>query len=263
MWIPKIPFFNKQEDKTGYRRPAPTVFPKLDSVQIAALYKGARMGGDFFDVVTTASRLVFLMLDIAGKREKALHIAAHVQDKFRVSTPQVFAKTEVNEAEAATELLLEVNRTIIGAVGGTHFSAGFLGCYSLELGTLCYINAGHTPALLKDSSGVSMLEANGLPLGLFSHATHDAQMCVLEPGAALMLVSRGIVECKHRRREFGIASMREVLAGTKSTNPQEVCSAALAAVEEFTDGAAEKNDLTTLTLIRPARTAQVNTASAN
>ena len=261
MWIPKIPFFNKQE-KTGYRRPEPTVFPKLDSVQIAALYKGARTGGDFYDVVTTPTRLVFLMLDIAGQRETALHIAAHVQDKFRVSAPKVFAKTEVNEAEAATELLLEVNRTIISAVGGTHFSAGFLGCYAFDLGTLCYINAGHTPALLKDSSGVTMLEASGLPLGLFSHATHDAQMCVLEPGAALMLVSRGIVECKHRRREFGIASMKELLAGTKSTNPQEVCSAALAAVEEFTDRAPEKNDMTTLTLIRPATT-RVNAVAAS
>jgi serine phosphatase RsbU (regulator of sigma subunit) len=251
MWIPKIPFFNNKGEKAGFRRPEPTVFPKVDGVQMAALYKGARTGGDFYDAVTTPSRVVFLMLDIAGKREEALHIAAHVQDMFRVSAPKRFGPTEVNEAEAATDLLLEVNRTIIGACGGTHFSAGFLGCYSLAYGTLCYINAGHTPALLKDSSGVSLLEASGLPLGLFSHATHDAQMCVLEPGAALVLVSRGIVECKHRRREFGIGSMKEMLANTPTSNPNDVCSAALAAVEEFADRASEKNDQTTLTLIRP------------
>jgi serine phosphatase RsbU (regulator of sigma subunit) len=252
MWIPKIPFFNKRGEKAGYRRPVPTVFPTIEGVQMAALYKGARTGGDFYDAVTTPTRVVFLMLDIAGKREEALHIAAHVQDKFRASAPKQFESADVNEAVAATDLLLEVNRTIIDAVGGTHFSAGFLGCYSLAYGTLCYINAGHTPALLKDSSGVSLLGANGLPLGLFSHATHDAQMCVLEPGAALVLVSRGIVECKHRRREFGIESMKEVLASTPTMNPNDVCSAALAAVEEFGDGASEKNDQTTLTLIRPA-----------
>jgi serine phosphatase RsbU (regulator of sigma subunit) len=261
MWIPKIPFFNKPE-KIGYRRPEPTVFPKIDGVQMAALYKGARTGGDFYDAVTTPSRVVFLMLDIAGKREEALHIAAHVQDKFRVSAPKRFGPAGVNEAEAATDLLLEVNRTIIDAVGGTHFSAGFLGCYSLDYGTLCYINAGHTPALLKDSSGVSLLVASGLPLGLFSHATHDAQMCVLEPGATLVLVSRGIVECKHRRREFGIDSMKEVLAGTATSNPNEVCSAALAAVAEFADGAKYTNDMTTLTLIRPTASSRVAAAAS-
>src|SRR3954464_3545310 len=126
MWIEKIPFL-KHKEKTGYRRPEPTVFPKVAGAEMAALYKGARTGGDFYDAVATGSRVVFLMLDIAGKREEALHIAAHVQEKFRAAAPKVFEPVEVNEAEAATELLLTVNRTIIDACGGTHFSAGFLG----------------------------------------------------------------------------------------------------------------------------------------
>lgn len=259
MWTSKIPFL-KKESAVDYRRPIPTTFPELEGGQMAGLYKGARTGGDFYDVVSTQSRLIFLLLDIAGKREEALHIAAHVQDKFRYSAPKAFAHQDVNEAVAVTELLLHVNRTILEAAKGTHFSAAFLGCYSLTLGTLCYVNAGHTPALLKDSSGVTLLEANGLPLGLFSHATHDAQMCVLEPGAALLLVSRGIIECKHRRREFGIESVRQTLLNTSASDAHQLCNAALDAVQQFANGSSLENDLTTMALIRPAAMSYVSAA---
>jgi serine phosphatase RsbU (regulator of sigma subunit) len=251
MWTPKIPFFQK-DPAAEYRCPVPTIFPKFQGGQIAALYTGARSGGDFFDAVTTDHRLVFMLLDIAGKREEALHIAAHVQEKFRADAPVIFGERNKNDAEGVTELLLNVNRAIIGAVGGAHMSSAFVGSYSLNLGILFYVNAGHTPGLIKDSSGVSLLEATGLPLGLFSHATHDAQMCVMEPGSVLLLTSRGIVESKRKRKEFGIERVRETLLNRAFDDASSVCSAALNAVEEFMDGKTPDNDLTTLALLRNA-----------
>ena len=58
---------------------------------------------------------------------------------------------------------------------------------------MCYANAGHTPALLRDEAGITPLEASGLPLGLFSRTTQSVSTCALAPGAALLAVSRGIV----------------------------------------------------------------------
>jgi Stage II sporulation protein E (SpoIIE) len=70
----------------------------------------------------------------------------------------------------------------------------FIGCYNEDLGTVCYANAGHTAGLLRDNAGITPLEANGLPLGLFPHTMQSAASSQLEPGSALLVVSRGIVE---------------------------------------------------------------------
>ena len=67
-------------------------------------------------------------------------------------------------------------------------SSAFLACYDAQLGTVCYSNAGHVPGLVRDRTGISTLPATGLPFGLFSHATHDASMTVLEPGELLTAI---------------------------------------------------------------------------
>ena len=72
----KLPFLNHTAQR-DLRKPAPSSIPKLESLQVAMQYKGARMGGDFFDFIEVEpSRLIFLMMDIAGRRDEAMHIAA-------------------------------------------------------------------------------------------------------------------------------------------------------------------------------------------
>jgi serine phosphatase RsbU (regulator of sigma subunit) len=74
---------------------------------------------------------------------------------------------------------------------------------SEDLGTVCYANAGHTPGLLRDATGIRRLAATGLPLGLFSHTTRDAYTVSVDPGTVLLIVSLGIIEADHRVRNSG------------------------------------------------------------
>ena len=255
-----------------YRQPARSPVPELDGVDVAAVYRGARTGGDFFEFLGVGdSRLLVLLLDIAGKREEALHIAAGVQDRFRELAPQKFRADDLNEAEAVTETLIDLNQAVIRMAGGVRCAPGFLGCYNRDLGTITYVNAGHTPALLRDGNDVMQLESNGLPLGLFSHATHEAQLGVLSPGATLLLVSKGLVESRSGREEFGIQRVREVLGAANSGSAESTCHAVLEAVQKFVEQsrgfqipgfgwshnaetgdrrALGRNDATTLALVR-------------
>lgn len=202
-------------------------------MKVGALYRGARVGGDFYDFIATGQqRMLVLLLDIAGKRDEALHIAASVQEVFR-GAADLFAADDVNEPVAITGLLLEINRAIMTVAEGVRCAPGFLGCYNETIGTLCYINAGHTPALLKDDGGVRVLEANGLPLGLFSHATHDAQLCAMPPAATLLLVSRGLVETKAGHEEFGLERVKQILTESSTRDPQQLCAGVLEAVRVF------------------------------
>jgi len=251
-----------------YRQPAPTAVPTLAGAEVAAKYRGARIGGDFYDFVQVGeNKLLFVMLDIAGKRETALHSAAIAQDVFRQRGAELFGPAHAEDSESTTKLLLEMNRAIIGAAaGGVCHAPAFLGCYDQETGILTYINAGHTPGVLHDSHGTLLLEANGLPLGLFSHATHDAQFCALEPGASLALVSKGFVELRNGREEFGIEGVRRLMQEAAYRSAEELCAVlherALAHEKKpsffgpslnFAGlGTAEPNDVTVVALMRKA-----------
>jgi sigma-B regulation protein RsbU (phosphoserine phosphatase) len=246
----KFPFATAVAPERTFRKPAPSNVPALQTGTLAALYRSARKGGDFFDFASVRARLIFLLLDIAGARDEALDIAAAAQDAFRAEIGELFNHSPVNEADALSNLTVALNRMIIAAAGGVHCAPAFLGSYDEEVGTVTYINAGHTPALVKDQEGVELLGASGLPLGLFSHATHDAQIRVLPHGAALLLVSKGLVESRYRNQEFGLERLQETLKKLQFTTATELSSAVLTRVQQFTKNTPPQNDVTALALVR-------------
>jgi serine phosphatase RsbU (regulator of sigma subunit) len=164
--------------------------------------------------------------------------------------PKRFAATALNAATAIVELSLSLNRTVLEAADGICATSAFLGCYDLELGTVCYSNAGHVPGLVRDHTGISQLPATGLPLGLFSHATHDATMTVLEPGAVLLLVSRGVVEARCQGNEFGVEGVSATLEHLNAPSAHRLCVAMLDSVERFMCAPPTHNDVTALALVR-------------
>jgi serine phosphatase RsbU (regulator of sigma subunit) len=194
----------------------------MDSVRVDLQYYRARSGGDFFDALTIDdSRLVFQLMDVAGRRVSAMNLAAFVQDDFRLRAPGLFTGL-TNEAEALSELCLHLNRTILTTAARAHMTAAFLGVLNRDVGTLTYINAGHVPGLLLAADSTEFLESTGLPLGLFSHATHEACFRVIPRGGALLMASRGIVEarsesgvleCIGRSQEFGAEGLLKATAG--------------------------------------------------
>ncbi len=143
------------------------------------------------------------------------------------------------------------------AAAGVHSCPAFIGCYHEKFGTLCYTNAGHTPGLLRDSTGIVELASTGLPLGLFSHATCEAPTVGLAKGAVLLLVSRGVVEgkCKDDKAEdleFGLERVKESLQANSSRSAQAICGSVLNAVGEFTCEPLNPDDMTALALVRTA-----------
>jgi serine phosphatase RsbU (regulator of sigma subunit) len=138
------------------------------------------------------------------------------------------------------------------AAGGVRSCPAFVGAYNELLGTVCYSNAGHTPALLRDRTGITQLPATGLPFGLFSHVTHDAPTAALEPGGALLLVSRGVTEGKCSGEEFGLERVEQSLQKATLSNAEQLCGEILDSVESFMCAPPTHNDVTALALLRLA-----------
>ena len=224
---------------------------ELHGAEMATVYYGQRMAGDFHDFIRVGpNRVLFGLLDAAGGLEETRAIVSAAQHTFRTAGVELFARSDVNDANAMMEVCLRLNKAIMEAADGVCSCPAFAGCYDESLGVVCYFNAGHTPGMLRDHAGISELPATGLPLGLFSHMTSDAPMAALEPGATLLLASRGIVEAKRKGEEFGLERAKEVLQRSKAASAKELCVSVLDHVQQFMRAAPTHNDVTALALTR-------------
>ena len=151
-------FHSQSPDETPSVEPIPTVFPQIEGADIAAVFVGKRIAGDFYDSVRVSpERVLFGMLDVAGRRETNRDILSAAQEIFRNLGTELFSRPDINESEAMTELSLRINRGIIETSKGVRSCPAFFACYHEKFGTLCYTNAGHTPGLLRDVNGITNL----------------------------------------------------------------------------------------------------------
>jgi serine phosphatase RsbU (regulator of sigma subunit) len=234
----------------------------LRGADMAVAYFSSRAGGDFHDFLRVSpTRFLFGLLDVAGKRETNAAVLEAAKTCFRSSAEQLFAAAELNESDAMIELSRRLNLEIMRAAGGVRSCPAFTGCYNEDLGTVCYVNAGHTPGLLRDDSGIVELPATGLPLGLFSLAPTDARIVGLGPKGSLALVSRGVVEAESMHVEFGLDGVKNVMqAGPSSSRDpsrdpamdpaKDLSRRILQRVQDFMNTAPKHNDVTALTLTR-------------
>jgi serine phosphatase RsbU (regulator of sigma subunit) len=224
--------------------------PALQGADLAVAYFSSRSGGDLHDFMRVSpNRFLFGLLDVAGKRATSEAVLQAAQACFRSSAEELFAADELNESEAMIELARRLNLEIMRAAGGVRSCPAFTGCYNEELGTVCYVNAGHTPGLLRDDTSLVELPATGLPLGLFSLAPTDARIVGVGPNGSLAIVSRGVVEAESKHAEFGLDGVKGVMQDGPAS-AKDLSQKILLRVQDFMHMAPKHNDVTALTLTR-------------
>ena len=264
-------FFHHEAPNPNLRIPRPAVLPAKPDLSVSAGYKGSRIGGDYYDFLPLSdTRMLFLLADVAGKRDEALNIAAAMQDTMRERAPELLSAPDANVSDGVTALALELNRTVMQAAGGVRAAPAFLGCLDEQFGLLHYVNAGHTPAFIRGNGEVTQLGPTGLPFGLFSHSTHDAQVSVAPASASIVLVSKGLVEVTVGRQEFGVERVTQKLQNESFSSAQELCHSLLDSAVKFAEqpssfgpqfsisgfrSSHEPNDLTVVCLMRMAHAA--------
>ena len=233
--------------------PVQATIPQIRDGYMAAVYYGQRRSGDFYDFLRAGpQRVLFGLFDVAGDLRRTRPIVIALQQKFRSVGARLLETSDANESESMLELWLEMNRAVMKTAAGVHSCPAFLACYNEELGILCYVNAGHTPALVRDHHQVAELPATALPLGLFSHSVPDSSVVALAPGSAFLLVSRGMVEAKYRGEEYGIERVRDYFHEARFETAHETCVGILSRVHQYMCTAPTHDDVTALSLVRSA-----------
>lgn len=244
-------FGAKVAESTLCEDPLHASVPELAGGELAAVYYGQRRCGDFYDFLRVSPERVLLALfDVAGDLEKMRPVAVPLQNQFRSAGTQLLQTDGSNESEAIVELWIQLNHAIMNAAGGAHACPAFLACYNEELNTLTYVNSGHTPGLVRDDQTVNELPATALPLGLFSHSVPDSSVIALDTGNALLLVSKGVVEARHKGEEFGLEGVKQYFREVRFVSAHETCVGLLSRVRQFMGTAPNHNDVTCLALSR-------------
>lgn len=87
--------------------------------------------------------------------------------------------------------------------------------------------------MLQDSEGARILPNASLPLGLTTHLTYEASMQAFEPGAKLLVVTKGVTLSRHGKDSFGAERVLDVLKSAKDASASGACQAVLEAAHAF------------------------------
>ena len=236
-----------------WKDPLQATVPEIRNGSLSAVYYGQRRSGDFYDFVSVApDRVLFGLFDVAGELQETRRIMVDLQSNFRNWGTKLLNHEHGNETGSLINLWILMNRTTMKSAGGVHVCSAFIGCYDDQSGIVCYVNAGHTPGMVRHKQSIRQLEATALPLGLFSYAVPEASLVALNSGDALLLVSKGVAEAKYRGEEYGLQRAGKYLDDSRAESAHEVCVGLLERLRQFMHAAPTHNDVTALALVRSA-----------
>ncbi len=214
----------------------------VDGWQARYHYQPAGLvSGDYCDLIESDGGFLFLLGDVSGKGVAASMLMSHLHATFRTLAGQNWPLQKLVE---------HANRLFCDSTLAGQYATLVVGRVMPD-GKVDYVSAGHLPLLHISSSGVSSREATGVPLGMF--CTSSFPVCSLEvnPGDSLFLYTDGLTEIFNAAGdEYGIGRA-ELLAARHGTRElEEMLSACLGEIGNFSAGAKRTDDLTLLALRR-------------
>ena len=187
----------------------------LPGYEVDTFYKPFRdVGGDYFDVIELAgNRTPLAVADVSGKGMPAALLAANIQALVRS-----IANVEADPLVMARQ----INKHLSRYTPSDRFATAVFIVLSRDSGELVYVNAGHNAPIVFCSGSTTLLEATGMPLGLFSNAEYEARTGVIPRGGALLVFTDGLTDSiqgkdpTHSLRDALADSSRQTMSSLKS-----------------------------------------------
>ena len=205
------------------------------------------VGGDYFDVFPVSEdRTAFLIADVSGKGIGAALLTTMLQG----------ALSGMTIGADPARVFQHINAFLCDHAEVGRYATLFFGILDRN-GNLEYLNAGHpSPLVLRRGVVTELYTEGSFPVGLVPDARYTVDQVMLEPEDTLVLFSDGITEAEDSGEEqFGVARLRELLTGMHDAPLEELQKTVVQAVENFSRGAAQADDITLL-LVRYRAAAQ-------
>jgi serine phosphatase RsbU (regulator of sigma subunit) len=202
------------------------------------------VGGDFYDVMSRPDgRIVVTLGDVAGKGSPAALLMALLLAMFR---------TLIDEGLEPAELAERLNGQICRHSPASRFITLFVAYVDPATGKTTYVNAGHTPALLRRADGsFERLIGGGVALGMFEGSRYEAHETMMQAGDTLVMYSDGVTEAEnHKGEQFEEANLQRIVDVHAAAAPRQLAETILRVVEVHAQETYLADDLTLLVLKR-------------
>jgi sigma-B regulation protein RsbU (phosphoserine phosphatase) len=220
----------------------PPTLPKLENLDIAAKFVPARaIGGDLYDFVNySMSRTAIVIGDVSGKGAPAAIYAALVSGILRSHAP-----IEPGPAE----MLSAVNFSLGERRIESQFVSLIYAVWDDKNRTLQVANSGLPRPIYCHDGKIEIIEATGLPLGLFDDADYDEFTFRAKPGDMFVFFSDGILDASNKAEElFGRERVGQIVAANSTASADAIVKSIFKAVAEHASGEEAFDDQTVVAI---------------
>ena len=219
----------------------PHCLPQFENFRIHAFNKPTRyVGGDFYDFLQLSSGdWVGLLADVSGKGISAALLSSMLLGAL---------STELRYGTQPQEVLNRVNQLLYEKTLPGRFVTLFLFLLNSQ-GVGQFIGAGHNPAYLfrSDTGKIELLSSGNLILGAFARISYQSSPLHLHQGDILVVYSDGLTEARNQQKEmFGEERLLKIIQQEAPSGSHAFQQKFLNAVEEFTQGMPQRDDITFL-----------------
>ncbi|MGD0774183.1 MAG: SpoIIE family protein phosphatase [Candidatus Solibacter sp.] len=217
----------------------PRFLPEFESFRLHAFNSPTRyVGGDFYDFLQLRSgEWVGVLADVSGKGISAALLSSMVLGALSM---------EFHSNTKPQEVLNRVNELLCRKSLPFQFVTLFLFLLSPD-GKGQFISAGHNPAyLFRSGTGkIEELASDAFVLGMFDFASYQPRTFRLDKGDILVVYSDGLTDAQNEREEmFGEEKLLEIIRQEAPSGSRALERKFLKAIEEFTQGMPQTDDIT-------------------
>jgi sigma-B regulation protein RsbU (phosphoserine phosphatase) len=220
----------------------PSSCPMHKHAEFAAKFLPARsIGGDLYDFVEyDADHSAIILGDVSGKAAPAALFAALVSGIMRSAAAQ---------KPAPAKMLEVLNDGLQERRLDSQYVTMLYCVWNDDNRTLQVANAGAVPPIFCRGGEATVLQAEGLPLGMFPDSRYEEFSVATQPGDAFVFVSDGITDAENAKGEmYGSERLTGILCEHRNLPASDIADAIFADVARFQAGQPRFDDETILVL---------------
>src|SRR5216684_1357556 len=220
----------------------PQAPPTLANLEVAAKFSPARaIGGDLYDFVDySLSRFAMVIGDVSGKGAPAAIYAALVSGIIRSHAPM---------EPGPAEMLAAVNYSLAERRIDGQFVSIIYAVWDDQNRTLQVANSGLPRPVYCHNGKTQLIEATGLPLGLFDDADYDEFTFQAKDDDIFVFFSDGILDATNKAGDlFGRTRLEKVIAEQCANSAEAMVKSIFKAAAEHARGVETFDDQTVVAI---------------
>lgn len=199
------------------------------------------VSGDFCDFIKLGDdSVLFALGDVSGKGISASLMMSHLNALIR---SLLSFNLPVNE------IVTRVNRLFCESTLSTHYATMVFGKAD-NVGNVELCIAGHNPPLLIQGEKVNMINATGVPVGLFCESVYELSSINLQKGDSLILYTDGLTEASFNEIEYGEERLKQNLLRSKGFSSGKLLELIISDQKSFIKDSALFDDITVSVLTK-------------